>query len=327
MKATFIRKTGGPEVIEWGDLPKPHIKDNEVLVKVSAVAADQIDTYIRAGKFPMEPPFTFPYIIGGNFIGTVEEIGKKVKKFKKGDKVWSHAQGLHGRQGSFAEYVPVNEQLLFHAVDGYDDKDIVAVLQAGITAVIGLVQVAMLKATDTIFVNGGAGNIGSAIIQLAKARGATVYVSTKGKEKIEWCKNLGADLVLDYSKDDIAKEVKKAAPQGVAAFWDTSRMPNFDLAVDILAKQGRIVLMAGAEARPPFPVGPFYRKECMMKGFSVPEASVMDLQQSAELVNMALKLGALKSKIAQVLPMSEAAKAHQLLESKSEIWGKIVLTL
>lgn len=327
MKAAFIKKTGSPDVIQWGDMPIPAIKEHEVLVKVSAVAVDPIDTYFRSGKYVPLQPLPLPFIIGRDMVGTVSNLGSKVTKFKPGQRVWSNSLGIQGRQGSFAEYAAVDENLLYPVPNNVDDKTIVSVIHAGATACLGLIREAMLKASDIIFVSGGGGNIGSAVIQLAKGRGATVFTSTTGKEKLEWCKSLGADLVLDYKKDNIEERVKKAAPQGVDVFWDTSSDPNFDLAVSLMARKGRIILMSGSDAHPPFPVGPFYNKECSLRGFTINSANVNELHQCAEVINLCLEKDQIKGKIAQVLPLSEAAKAHAMMESKPEVWGKIVLTV
>lgn len=327
MKAAFIRKTGSPDVIEWGDLPIPKIKDDEVLVKVSAVTVNPVDLYYRSGKYEQNPPIPSPYIIGQDMVGVVSEVGSKVADFKPGQRVWTNSLGVKGRQGSFAEYVAVNADFLYHAPKNVDDKSIVAVLQSGATASLGLIREAMLKTTDTIFINGGGGSIAAAVIQLAKGRGSRVITSTSSKEKIDWCKKIGADIVLDYHKDDVEQEVKKLAPQGINVFWDTSRNPNFDLAVSILAQKGCILLMAGSGNNPPFPIGPFYRKECVMKGFNLFAATAAELRQCAEVVNLCLEKDQLKSNIAKVLPLSDAAKAHAMMEAKPEIWGKIVLTV
>lgn len=264
-------------------------------------------------------------ILGLDMVGIVEKVGRHVKQFKPGQRVWSNSLGVHGRQGSFAEYVAVDENLLYPAPANVDDVSVVAVLQSGATACLGLIRVAMLKSSEIIFINGGAGNVGSAVIQMASARGARVFTATSGQEKLEWCKSLGAELVLDYRKNDLEIRVKELAPQGVDVFWDTSRHPNFDVSVGLLAPKGRIVLMAGADARPSFPVGPFYHKECILKGFSLLRATPIELKEAAEMINLCLTQNKLKCKIAHVMPLKEAAKAHALMESQQELWGKIVL--
>lgn len=327
MKAAFIKKTGGPNAIEIGDLPVPEIKDNEVLVKVSAVAVNPVDTYIRSGKYQLTPSIPLPYIIGLDLAGVVSKAGKKVQAFKPGQRVWCNSLGIHGRQGSFAEFAAIPEELLYPIPDNVNDSDMVSVAQPAATACIGLIRVAMLKATEVIFVNGGAGSVGSAIIQLAVARGARVIASTSGKEKTEWCKSLGADLVLDYKKNDYAKSIKSIAPQGVDVFWDTSTHPDFEVSVPLLAPKGRIIVMAGAEAHPTLPVGPFYRKECSLKGFSMFNSTAQELRGCAEIIDRCLLEKKLKGKIAHVMKLDEASKAQALLESDPDLWGKIVLTV
>lgn len=325
MKAAFFRKTGGPDVIEWGELPMPTYNENQVLVKVSAVAANPVDTYVRSGKYQL--PASLPYILGSDLVGVVEKTGSKVTQFKAGDRVWSNSLGFNGRQGCFAEHVVVDQDLLYPAPSNVDDINVVAALQAGTTASLGLVREAMLKASDIIFVNGGSGNVGSAVIQMAVARGAKVIASTSSPEKAAWCKSLGAELVLDYRKDNFQQGISKVAPQGVNVFWDTSRNPNFEVSVGLLAPKGKIVLMAGAEAHPSFPVGPFYHKECSMHGFMLFRANSREMRQCAEMVNLCLENKQLKSKIAKVMPLASASKAHALMDAEPDMWGRIVLTV
>ena len=105
MKAAYIEKTGGPEVIQYGELPRPEPREGEVLVKVGAVSVNPIDTYIRAGMVAMQRPS--PYVIGCDLAGTAERNGPNTKRFRPGDRVWGSNQGLLGRQGTFAEYAAV----------------------------------------------------------------------------------------------------------------------------------------------------------------------------------------------------------------------------
>ena len=322
-KAAFITKTGSPESIQWGEIDLPELKQSDVLVKVKAAAVNPVDTYIRSGKFPMQIPN--PYLLGSDFIGEVEKTGAK-SRFKKGQLVWSNSAGKNGRLGCYAEYVVIEEKLLYAAPAKLDPLQVVAVAQSGPTACRGLIQGAQLHANEIIFVNGGGGNVGSSVIQLAVALGARVFASTTGQDKIEWCKSLGAEHVIDYKSDNVEEAIRKKAPQGVQVYWDTSKDPHFDLAVKVLAPHGRLVLMAGAESKPTFPVGAFYRNELSLKGFSLFFATPEELEGYAEIVNRCLTENRLKSKIAKVFPLAEAAKAHQLLEKEKELWGKVILT-
>ena len=328
MKAAYIKRTGPPEVIEYGDIPVTKPFDGQVLVKVHAVSVNPIDTYIRSGLVPMNIPF--PYIIGCDLAGIVEEVGAGVKKFKKGDRVWGSNQGLLGRQGTFAEYATVNEEWLYPLPDCVSYEDAAAIALVGITAHLGLFRDAQIKQGETIFVNGGSGAVGSVVIQMAKIAGATVLASAGSEEKMEICKKLGADFVFNYKKDDLTSEVKRIFPKGVNIWWETSREPDFDKIIPSLSQRGRIVIMAGREARPQFPVGPFYVKDCKMYGFAMFNATPEEQSVCAKDINKWLSENKLKPLIDRVLPLSEAALAHKLQEEntlgkKGMLNGKIVL--
>src|SRR6266536_1796909 len=120
MKAAYIESTGAPDVIRYGDVPKPVPREGEVLVRVGAVAVNPIDTYIRSGMVNM--PLPKPFVIGCDLAGMVEQVGSDVKGFKVGDRVWGSNQGLLGRQGTFAEFACVLEDWLYPTPAGIDDK-------------------------------------------------------------------------------------------------------------------------------------------------------------------------------------------------------------
>lgn len=324
MKAAYIENVGPPDVIRFGEVPVPTLQDGDVLVKVSAVAVDRGDTYIRSGQY--SPTSPFPYILGRDLVGVVEAVGKNVSEFKPGDHVWSNSQGIHGRQGSFSEYVVVDKERLYHLPNKIDAKEAVALIHSAAAACMGLIRICKLKANEIIFINGASGNVGSALIQLAHARGAKVIAATGSDEKVKWCKKIGADLVINYNTQNVEKVVKEFAPSGVNVFWDTSQQPNLQLATSIIARQGRIVLMAGFNSNPTLPLGPFYSKECSILGFTLTNASNDELFGYSILINKCFEENRLKAKIAAVLPIAEASKAHKMLESDPNVWGKIVLT-
>ncbi|MGE3314205.1 MAG: NADPH:quinone reductase [Planctomycetaceae bacterium] len=330
MKAAFITRTGPPEVIEFGEFPKPTPGPTEVLVKVGAVAVNPIDTYIRSGAIAM--PREFPYIIGCDLAGTVEACGPNVKRFSPGDRVWGSNQGLAGRQGSFAEYAAVDEKWLYATPKSQTDSSAAAAALVGITAHLGLFQHAGLKAGEIIFVNGGTGGVGSAVVQLAKAAGARVIATVGSKEKQKACEAFGADLVLDYHSASLDDDIRKfASPNGGIQVWfETQREPTLDRTVGLMAPRGRIVLMAGRTARPEFPVGPFYVKNLSLFGFAMFNATPDEQRACAESINQAAELGKWKSQIGVTLPLAEAASAHRIqeentLDKKGQLSGKIVL--
>ncbi|HKQ40587.1 MAG TPA: NADPH:quinone reductase, partial [Verrucomicrobiae bacterium] len=263
MKAAFIESPGPPENIRYGDVPEPRLGDTGVLVRVKAVAVNPIDTYIRSGMIKADLPS--PFIIGCDLAGAVERFGPKVVRFKRGDRVWGSNQGLLGRQGTFAELAAVDENYLYPTPSGISDEDAAAIALVGITAGLGLRR-ALLTSGETLFVNGGSGGVGSTVIQMAKAVGAKVIATAGSDEKVATCKKLGADAAINYKTEKVGDAVKKVVPNGVNVWWETTREPDFDTIVNAMARGGRIVLMAGRDARPPFPVGPFYTRDLSLHG-------------------------------------------------------------
>jgi len=328
MKAAYIEQTGPAANIIYGELPTPEPHGAQVLVKVGAVSVNPIDTYIRNGANYWELPK--PYIVGSDLAGTVVATGPDATRFKVGDRVWGSNQGLMGRQGTFAEYCAVDECWLYGTPPGVNDMTVAASALVGITAHLGLFQCARLKAGDLLMVNGGAGGVGSMVVQMAKAAGARVIATAGSTAKLSACRDMGADLTLNYKTDDVAAHVRSFAPNGVDIFWETTREPNFDAIVPMLAERGRIVLMAGRDARPVFPVGPFYVKGCSLHGFVMFKAFPDEQRRCADDINRWLASGQIQPLIGRVLPLSEAAAAHQLQEDNTlrkadTLQGKIVL--
>ncbi len=328
MKAAFINQVGPPENIQYGDLPTPTPTGSQVLVKVGAVAVNPIDTYIRNGANYWELPK--PYIIGSDLAGVVTVVGPNAKRFKVGDRVWGSNQGLMGRQGTFAELCAIDECWLYPTPQNVSDEDAAACALVGITAHLGLFQNGHLRSGESLFVNGGSGGVGSMVIQMAKASGARVIATAGSDEKATECQKLGADAAVNYKSQDIAAAVKEFSPTGVNIYWETTREPDFDKIVSYLGERGRIVLMAGREARPQFPVGPFYVKGCSLHGFVMFKATPDEQRVAAEGINQMLAAGKLRAKIGRVFPLSEAAAAHRLQEDNTlrkagTLAGKIVL--
>jgi NADPH:quinone reductase len=328
MKAAYIERIGPPETIIYGERPKPHPGDRQVLVKVDAVDINPIDTYVRGGAVAMQLPL--PFILGCDLAGVVEAVGGGATQFKPGDRVWGSNQGLLGRQGTSSDYAAVDEQWLYPTPQGITSEAVVALSLVGITAHLGLVRDAKVQSGETVFVNGGSGGVGSTVVQMAKALGAKVITTAGSPEKIKRCRELGADLAINYRNEDVDARIKQFAPQGVNLWWETLREPDFDRIVGQLTARGRIVIMAGREARPPFPVGPFYVKGCSLFGFAMFNATPAEQRAAAADINRWLLEGKIKANIDRILPLSEAAAAHRLQEDNTigkagTLAGKIVL--
>jgi NADPH2:quinone reductase len=330
MKAAYITQTGPPENIIFGELPNPKAGPSQCLVQIKAVSVNPIDTYVRAGL--VKAPLPFPFVVGCDFAGTIVEIGHAVTSFKPGDRVWGSNQGLMGRQGTFAEYAAIDVAWLYPLPSGVTEEFAAAIALVGITAHLGLVRHAKLTAGETLFINGGSGGVGSTVVQMAKALGARVITTAGSDEKCEKCRQLGADVALNYKTQKVAEGLLAAAPQGVNVWWETVREPDFDLAVSHLARCGRMIVMAGRDARPAFPVGPFYTKDCSLHGFAMFNASADQQRAAAKDLSHWLVEHKLVPNIDRVLPLSQTAAAHRLQEENTlgkagKISGKIVLQI
>ena len=163
----------------------------------------------------------------------------------------------------------------------------------GITAHLGLFTHAKLRRGETIFVHGGSGGVGSCVVQMAKAVGARVITTAGSDEKAEVCRHLGADAVIHYKTQNEAAAIHEFAPEGVNVWWESLREPNFEQAVALLSMRGRIVLMAGRDAKPHFPVGPFYTRDGAVHGFAMFNASAEEQRAAADEINRWLAEGKL----------------------------------
>lgn len=328
MKAAFINQTGGPENIIYGDLPDPKPAANQCLIKMTAVDVNPVDLYIRSGAVPTK--LNFPYVLGRDLAGKVVATGADVKRFKEGDRVWAIGQGWDGRQGTFSELAAIDEDWLNPIPGNVTDEEVAAISLVGITAHVGLVTKAQLKAGEILFVNGGTGGVGSSVVQMARIFGARIITTVGSEAKVAKAKELGADFVINYKTQNVPEQIKKFAPGGVNVWWETLREPDFDKTIPLLSTHGRMIVMAGRDAHPPFPVGAFYSKNCSLFGFVILNTPADALQTAANDINEWMSTGKLKAQIDRVLPLSQAAEAHRLqdestIKKTSALTGKIVL--
>lgn len=324
MKAAYITQTGPADSIQFGDLDPPTAGPGQVLIRNHAVAVNPIDTYVRGGVVAMDLPD--PFIPGCDAAGVIEAIGEGVDHFSVGDRVWCTNQGLLGRQGTFAEKIAVASEWCFPIPEGVEFATAAANALVGVTAHLGLFRCASVEPGETVLVIGGTGGVGSMVVQMAKAAGASVITTGGSDQKCARAIELGANHAINYQTQSIAETTKQLAPKGVNVFWETRRMPDFDEAIDLLAPRGRMIVMAGRDSRPEFPVGPFYVKECSLHGFVMFKATALEMRRCADEMNRWMASGKLRANIAHTLPLAEAAQAHRIQESDNA-GGKIVLTI
>lgn len=330
MRAAYIEANGPAESIHVGDLPKPDPGPGEVLVRVKSAAINPIDLYLRSGAVPM--PLAFPYIGGCDLAGTVEAVGAGVSRFRSGDRVWGSNQGLLGRQGTTAGFAAVGEEWLYPIPTALPDHDAAALALVGITAHLGLFRCARLVAGESLYVPGGSGGVGSIVVQMAKAIGAKVVTSAGSEAKLQLCRDLGADLALNYKSEDVPARLREFAPDGLDVWYETQRSPDLEVAIPLLRKRGRMILMAGRDAKPVLPLGSFYPRDCSLHGFAMFNATPKEQQVAADDINRWVEEGKLKAIIGRVFPLAETAAAHKFLEENTmggagTLTGKVVIEI
>jgi NADPH:quinone reductase len=272
-----------------------------------------------------------PFITGSDVAGTVESVGPGAKRFKVGERVWGSNQGLLGRQGTFAEYASVHEDWLYPTPTAAPDTEAAAIALTGITAHLGLFRCARLQPGETVFVNGGTGGVGSMVVQMAKAVHAQIIATVGSAEKAALVKSWGADCAINYKSEDVPAKVRDfTRGQGVNVWYETQREPDLLRTIDLMARRGRIVVMAGRQAQPVFPVGPFYTRDLSLFGFAMFNATPEEQRACALDINRWLGDQKLHPKIGRVFPLSAAAAAHRLQEENTQgkagtLTGKIVL--
>ncbi len=318
MHAAYIEQLGSPEVIRYGELATPQPGPTDVLVDVTVTTVNPVDTFVRSGAW--RTPVNFPFVIGRDLVGTVAAAGPGAVGFKVGDPVWCNSLGYAGRQGAAAEQTVVPVDRLYHLPKSVSPVDAVAMAHPAATAYLALFTHGRVKAGETVVVAGAAGNVGSALVVLATQAGARVTATANARDS-DYCRNLGAAKVIDYRDPALPQRIRDVNPQGVDVYLDTSGENDLTSAVDLLARRGRVVLLAGLQTRPVLPAGPLYLNDCSVIGFAISQATSAELAGAAGTINRLLASGQLRPRTTETLPLSAAAEAHRRMEA-GEVHGK-----
>ncbi|MCL6633293.1 MAG: NADP-dependent oxidoreductase [Alicyclobacillus herbarius] len=306
MKAVYIEAYGGKEQLKYGDLPRPNVNPNDVLVEVYAAGVNPVDWKIREGYLKQRLNYTFPLILGWDAAGVVVEVGENVTRFRVGDKVFTRP--ATERNGAYAEYLAVEDRLVAPMPANISFEEAASIPLAGLTAWQALVDTAGIKAGDKVLVHAGAGGVGVYAIQLAKAYGATV-ATTVSERNHDLVRSLGADVIIDYTKDDFVEQV-----QGYDIVLDTIGGDVQRRSYDVLKPGGILVSIL----TPPDP--DTAAKHRVRTGYFFLQPDGEKLAKLGKLVED----GQVKPVVGHVFPLQEAAKAHELSESH-HARGKIVL--
>ncbi|MFI1940721.1 NADPH:quinone reductase [Streptomyces purpureus] len=323
MRAAYIEELGSPDVIQYGEVADPRPGPTDVLVDVLAATANPVDTFVRSGLF--RTPTPFPFVISRDLVGRVADTGpgSQADGFAVGDLVWSNSLGHGGRQGAAAEKAVVAADRLYRLPAGVDPETAVAVVHPAATAYLGLFTHGRIRPGETIVVAGAGGNVGGAMVTLAVEAGARVLATASAADAAH-VRSLGAAEAFDYKAPDLTERIRAAAPDGVDAHLDCSGTNDLAQSVELLARRGRIVILAGARSQPVLPAGQLYMKDCSIVGFAISHASASELAEASVTINRLLAAGKLRPKAVEPLPLSEAADVHRRLE-KGELRGRRVV--
>ena len=237
MKAFIVKRYSKVEKLQLVELPIPAVKDNEVLVQIYAASINQIDIKLKSGEFKLILPYKFPLILGHDLAGIVTKIGSNVRRFKVGDEIF--AQPAIYKIGSLAEYIAINETDVALKPKNISMEEAASIPLVGLTSWQALIEKANLKKGQKVFIQAGSGGVGTFAIQLAKHLGATVATTTSATN-IGLVKSLGADIVIDYKKDDFETMLRDY--DVVLNSQDTKTL---DKSLRILKPNGKIISISG----------------------------------------------------------------------------------
>jgi len=201
MKAFILDRYGSADRVRAGDVPKPELREGDVLVEVRAAGLNMLDSKIRSGEFKRILPYRLPLILGHDVAGVVVRVGSRVRRFKAGDEVY--ARPADGRMGAFAEFIAIKEEDVAIKPKALSMQEAASIPLVGLTAWQALIERANLKRGQKVLIHAGSGGVGTFAIQLAKHVGATVATTTS-TANVELVRGLGADIVIDYKKEDFA---------------------------------------------------------------------------------------------------------------------------
>jgi NADPH:quinone reductase-like Zn-dependent oxidoreductase len=305
MKAAFIQKFGGPEVLQVGDLPDPTAGSDQIVVNVAAASINAADWKVRAGEYKQA---NFPLILGRDFSGTVSALGADVTDLKVGDEVFGVLEA--GRDGTYCEKLAISAAIVGKKPAALTHVDAAAMALTGLTAICAVEEALKLKAGETILIQGGAGGVASFAIQLAKHIGARV-ITTASPANAAYLRALGADEVIDYNTTDFTKAVKN-----VDAAFDTVGGDVATHTFAVLKPGGRAAFIAsGAQAPKP------ERSDVAALRPVVPR-----LRKYMDRVAELHRSGAVKVPDVTVFPLAEAAKALGISEGR-HFKGKLILKM
>ena len=306
MKAIVVHEYGGPEVLKYEDVPRPELKEDQILVRVIAAGVNPVDGASRSEKAAKFFGMTLPFIPGCDIAGLVEKTGAKVAKFKLGDSVYAYLSVGDG--GGYAEYAVATEEEAVPKPKSISFVEAAGVPVVALTAWQALIDTAKLSAGQTVLIHGGSGGVGSFAIQIAKARGAKV-IATASTPNQDLLKKLGADVTIDYTKqkfENVAKDVD--------VVLDSVGKDTLARSYGVVKKSGFIVTLVARI------------DQAELDKHGIRGASLGVEPNSNELAEIGKLIDEKKIRVvvSQTFPLSEAMKAQEQVAT-GHTRGKIVL--
>ena len=237
MKAFIVDRYGKNDGMRFGEMPEPELRDDDVLIRVHAAGINVLDSKIRNGEFKLILPYRPPFILGHDVAGTVVRVGSKIRKLKPGDDVY--ARPRDGRIGTFAESIAVNEADVALKPKNFSMEEAASIPLVGLTAWQALIEKANLKKGQKVLIHAGSGGVGTFAIQFAKHIGATVATTTS-TANVDLVKSLGADIVVDYRKDDFEKVLS-----GYDVVLNSLGKDTLEKSLKVLKPGGKLISISG----------------------------------------------------------------------------------
>ena len=319
MRAVRLHEHGGPEVLTVDDVDRPEPGASEVLVEIAAAGVNPVDTYFRDGDYT---PVGLPFTPGVDVAGTVVAVGEEIDDVQAGDPVIGTGIGGGAHQGAYAEYATVPHDRVVTVPDGVDLVEAGAAGVAAATAWRALIEHADLAPTEDCLVHGGSGGVGHAAVQVAAAAGANV-ITTAAPEYHDRVGELGADVVLDYGRDDLEEAVTEASGGGVDVVLDHRLDDYLQFDSDVAAQGCRVVGIGENDPDPAFENSAVPRSKDVsyqfMSLFNAP-----DLRGILRAVGTLMAEDALTIEIARSYALEDAADA-QVDVMEDSFMGKLVI--
>jgi NADPH:quinone reductase len=320
MKAVQVKQTGGPEALEYVDLPVPQPKPNEAVVKIAAAGVNFIDIYNREGRYKLPLPF----VPGQEGAGVVSAIGADVKSLKPGDRV-----SFTSVIGSYAEYVAIPADRLVQIPKGVSDREAAAAMLQGTTAHYLVHDSFPLKRGQTALVHAAAGGVGLLLVQMAHNISARVIGTVSTEEKAKLARDAGADEIILYTEADFETETKRlTGGKGVDVVYDSVGKTTFEKGLNVLRLRGMMVLFGGSSGAAPLfdPIvlsqkGSLFLTRPSLNHYIVTRE---ELVMRAEAVFEMIAAGKLKLRIEHTYKLADAQQAHRDLEGRKTT-GKLLL--